>query len=173
MTSVFSLFLCLKCWTFWVGNPCQYRKLLLLYSVWINKNLDSKSWILGSVNPIEDNNQSRWQIFLVLKLKMGNLQVLEQRLKLLDNLGKTPFSWRILSENKTPMFHCLGYCNFWLINPCVSPMLSYEVMSSAVHQVLNNQRSSPCEKSQKVCYVWEVQKVKVRNTEAAVNITLS
>lgn len=46
-------------------------------------------------------------------------------------------------------------------------------MSSAEHQVLNNQCSSPCEKSQKVCYAWEVQKVKVGNTEAAVNITLS
>lgn len=75
-------------------------------NVYINKKLHSKSWILGSVNTIEDNNQSGWQIFFVLKLKIGSLQVLEQGPRLLDNLKKNPFSWRILSENKT--LHFIG-----------------------------------------------------------------
>lgn len=47
-------------------------------------DLDSKC----SVNPIEENNQSSWQTFLALNLRIGSLEVLVLGPRLLDTLEK-------------------------------------------------------------------------------------
>lgn len=101
------------------------QEAVIANSVWISNNLDCKSRIPGSVNPTENSNQSRWQVFLVLNLKIGSLQVWEQRPRLLDNLGKNPILLKnsVRKQNShVSLAQLLSFLVNWLLCQSHTPL---------------------------------------------------